>query len=141
VVGLQLAIILLLIVFNGLLAMSELAIVSARSSRLQQRADNGGKGARTAIELGEDPNKFLSSVQIGITLISIVNGAFGGATLSGPFANFLERIPVLEPYAGSISGIVVVLTITYLSLIIGELVPNSWRSSARRPSPQWLRRR
>jgi putative hemolysin len=123
VVGLQLAIVLLLIVLNGLLAMSELAIISARTSRLQQRADSGSRGARTAIEMGEDPNKFLSSVQIGITLIGIVNGAFGGATLSGPFANFLERIPVLEPYAGSISGVVVVLTITYLSLIIGELVP------------------
>ena len=122
-IGLQLAIVLLLIVLNGLLAMSELAIVSARTSRLQQRADEGSKGARTAIELAEDPNKFLSSVQIGITLIGIINGAFGGATLSGPFADLLAKLPVLEPYAGTISNAAVILFITYLSLIIGELVP------------------
>lgn len=120
---LQVAIVLLLIVLNGLLAMSELAIVSARISRLQQRANNGSKSARVAVELAEDPNKFLSSVQIGITLIGIVNGAFGGATLSEPFADVLAQIPTIEPYANTISGIVVVLTITYLSLIIGELVP------------------
>jgi putative hemolysin len=118
-----LAIVLLLIVLNGLLAMSELAIVSARTSRLQQRADAGSKGARTAIELAEDPNKFLSSVQIGITLIGIINGAFGGATLSRPFADLLAKIPVLEPYASTVSSATVILTITYLSLIIGELVP------------------
>lgn len=122
-IGLQVAIVLLLIVFNGLLAMSELAIVSARTSRLQQRADSGSSGARTAIELAEDPTKFLSSVQIGITLIGIVNGAFGGATLSGPFAELLARIPPLAPHAKTVSGISVVLLITYLSLIIGELVP------------------
>lgn len=119
------AIVLLLIVLNGVLAMSELAIVSARTSRLQQRADDGNKGARVAIELAEDPNKFLSSVQIGITLIGIVNGAFGGARLSGPVAVLLAKIPVLEPFAGQLAGILVVAVITYLSLIIGELVPLS----------------
>jgi len=123
VIGLQLAIVLLLIIINGLLSMSELAIVSARSSRLQQRVDEGDKGAKTAIELAEDPNKFLSSVQIGITLIGIINGAFGGATLSQPFADVLARIPGLESSANRISSVVVVLVITYLSLIIGELVP------------------
>lgn len=122
-VGLHIAIVLLLIVLNGLLAMSELAIVSARTSRLQQRAQAGNKGARIALELAEDPNKFLSSVQIGITLIGIVNGAFGGATLSEPFAGLLARIPGLESSANRVSGIAVVLVITYLSLIIGELVP------------------
>jgi putative hemolysin len=123
VIGLELAIVLLLIVLNGLLAMSELAIVSARSSRLEQRARNGSTGARIALELAQDPNKFLSTVQIGITLIGIINGAYGGATLSGPFAGLLARIPALETYAEEISAIVVVLFITYLSLIIGELVP------------------
>ncbi len=122
-VGLHVAIVLLLIVLNGLLAMSELAIVSARTSRLQQRAREGNKGASIAIELAEDPNKFLSSVQIGITLIGIVNGAFGGATLSQPVAGMLARIPGLESYASQISGIAVVIVITYLSLIVGELVP------------------
>jgi putative hemolysin len=123
VIGLELAIVLLLIVLNGVLAMSELAIVSARTSRLEQRARAGDNGARIAIELAEDPNKFLSTVQIGITLIGIINGAYGGATLSGPFADLLGKIPGLESYADQISAIVVVLVITYLSLIIGELVP------------------
>lgn len=122
-IGLQLAIVLLLILFNGLLSMSELAIVSARTPRLQQRADRGDAGAMIAIRLAEDPNRFLSSVQIGITLIGIINGAFGGAALSGPFAELLANIPGLAPHASKISGVVVVLVITYVSLIIGELVP------------------
>lgn len=122
-IGLQLAIVLMLIVLNGLLAMSELAIVSARKGRLEPLAADGDRGARTALELAEDPNKFLSTVQIGITLIGIINGAFGGATLSGPFGDLLAKIPVLKPYAGTISSVVVILIITYLSLIVGELVP------------------
>lgn len=122
-IGLQLTIVLLLILINGLLSMSELAIVSARTPRLQQRADRGDAGALVAIHLAEDPNKFLSSVQIGITLIGIVNGAFGGAALAGPFAEILAKIPGMASYANKVSGVVVVLVITYLSLIIGELVP------------------
>lgn len=122
-IGLQLTIVLLLIVLNGLLAMSELAVVSARISRLQQRADDGDTGAIAAIKLAEDPNKFLSSVQIGITLIGIINGAFGGAALAGPFATLLAKIPELESWANKVSSVIVVLVITYLSLIIGELVP------------------
>ena len=82
--GLQLIIVLLLIVVNGLLAMSELAIVSARTSRLEQRAADGQRGAQAAIDLAANPTRFLSTVQIGITLIGIITGAFGGATLSGP---------------------------------------------------------
>lgn len=121
--GLNVAIVLLLIVLNGILAMSELAIVSARPNRLQQMAESGNKGAKAAFELGSDPSKFLSTVQIGITLIGIVNGAFGGATLSGPVGDLLARISFIEPYAQQIAGAAVVLLITYLSLIIGELVP------------------
>lgn len=121
--ALNLAIVLLLILLNGVLAMSELAIVSARPNRLQQMANDGSKGAKAALELGDDPSKFLSTVQIGITLIGIVNGAFGGATLSRPVANMLEKVPVIGNWASSVAGIVVVLLITYLSLIIGELVP------------------
>jgi putative hemolysin len=123
VFGVNLAIVLLLIVLNGVLAMSELAIVSARPNRLQQMANGGNKGARAAIELGEDPSKFLSTVQIGITLIGIINGAFGGATLSKPLGTQLAKIPAIESWASEIAGISVVLIITYLSLIIGELVP------------------
>lgn len=123
VVGLHITLIVLLILLNGVLAMSELAIVSARSVRLQQLANDGSRGAATALVLAADPGRFLSTVQIGITLIGIINGAFGGATLSGPMATFLGKFPLVAPYAKQLGGIVVVLLITYLSLIIGELVP------------------
>lgn len=122
-VGLHITVIVLLIVLNGILAMSELAIVSARPGRLQQKVDEGSKGAETALHLASDPGRFLSTVQIGITLIGIINGAFGGATLSGPMSTVLAKISFLEPYARQLGGIVVVIIITYLSLIVGELVP------------------
>jgi putative hemolysin len=121
--GIEIGIVLLLIVLNGVFAMSELAVVSSRESRLQQRRDQGNHGAAAALELSADPNRFLSTVQIGITLIGVGNGAFGGATLSGRFGRILAKIPVLEPYSREIAGVVVVVVITYLSLIIGELVP------------------
>jgi len=121
--GLQLIIVLLLIVINGLLAMSELAVVSARTSRLQQRAAEGDRGAQAAIDLAANPTRFLSTVQIGITLIGIITGAFGGATLSGPLSNALSRVPFLDRYSDPIGVAIVVAVITYLSLIIGELVP------------------
>ena len=117
------AIVLLLIVLNGVLAMSELAIVSARTSRLEQRARDGSRGARVAIRLAQDPNRFLSTVQIGITLIGIINGAYGGARLSGPVGRALANVPGIGGYSEQIAAIGVVLLITYLSLIIGELVP------------------
>ena len=94
---LGLLIILLLVVLNGSLAMTELAIVSARKPRLQQMAAEGIRGAQTALRLAEEPGDFLSAVQIGITLIGILTGAFGGATLSAPVAHQLERVPLLEP--------------------------------------------
>lgn len=122
-VGLHITVILLLIILNGILAMSELAIVSARTGRLQQMADEGNSGAAAAIRLGSDPGRFLSTVQIGITLIGVINGAFGGATLTGPFANLLGKISFLGSWADTIAGPTVIIVITYLSLIIGELVP------------------
>ncbi len=121
--GLQLLIVLLLIVLNGLLAMSELAVVSARTSRLQQMAADGKTGAQAAIDLAANPTRFLSTVQIGITLIGIVTGAFGGATLSGPLSAALSRIPLLDRWSDPLGVAIVVAVITYLSLIIGELVP------------------
>ncbi|HEV2067889.1 MAG TPA: CNNM domain-containing protein, partial [Thermomicrobiales bacterium] len=121
--GIEFVIVLFLIVLNGMLAMSELAVVSARTSRLQQRAANHVRGAQSALDLAEHPNRFLSTVQIGITLIGIVTGAIGGATLSGPLSTLLGKVPVLDPYSDQISVFVVVVLITYLSLIIGELVP------------------
>ena len=123
VLALQVTIVLLLIVANGILAMSELAIVSARTARLQQMASEGKRGAAVALELASDPNKFLSSVQIGITLIGVLNGAFGGATLSKPVSDALSKVPGLDRYSDQIGVAAVVILITYLSLVIGELVP------------------
>lgn len=122
-VGLNVTVILLLVLLNGVLAMTELAIVSARTGRLQQMADNGNKGSGIAIQLASDPGKFLSTVQIGITLIGIANGAFGGATLTEPVAGLLGNLPGLSSNPTQVAALVVVVGITYLSLVIGELVP------------------
>jgi putative hemolysin len=116
--------VLFLIVINGFFAMSELAIVSARRARLQQITDGRhAKSARLAIALAEDPSKFLSTVQIGITLVGIFAGAYGGATLAEPLAEWLARFPLLAPFSGRMAFVLVVVAIGYLSLIIGELVP------------------
>ncbi len=119
----DLLVVLLLAVINGVFSMSEIAIVSSRRARLQQLVDNGSKGAQTAIELTENPNRFLSSVQIGITLIGIVSGAFGGATVTENLAAIISQVSALAPYAETLSLALVVALITYMSLVIGELVP------------------
>lgn len=119
----NIVILLLLIVANGLLSLSELAVVSARRSRLQAKADRGDPGAIAALQLGQRPDRFLSTVQIGITLIGILSGAFGGATLAGPVGDWLDAIPGVDRYSDQIAAVLVVLVITYLSLVIGELVP------------------
>ena len=116
-------IVLFLILLNGFFAMSELALVSSRRARLQQMAQNGSRGARRALELIEDPTSFLSTVQVGITLVGIVAGAFGGSVFSGPLASLLAPLPVVGPYAEGLAFALVVVVITYLSLILGELVP------------------
>ena len=116
----EIIIIFLLIVLNGILAMSELAIVSSRKTKLQKMEQEGNKHAKMVIELIEDPNQFLSTIQIGITLIGILTGAFGGATISGPLSGYLS---FLSPYNVYISMLAVVIIITYLTLVIGELVP------------------
>jgi len=120
---LEILLILLLVIANGVFAMSEIAIISARKVRLQQMANQGNAKARVALQLADAPNRFLSTVQIGITLIGILAGAFGGATLAQSLAIFINRIPVLVPYSQALSFGIVVVAITYLSLIIGELVP------------------
>jgi putative hemolysin len=120
---LEILIIVLLIVVNGVLAMSETAIVSARKSRLQEMAEKGNSRALQALRLAERPSHFLATIQFGITLIGILAGAFGGATLAESIALRLSGIPEVAPYAGSISIAIVVLAITMLSLVIGELVP------------------
>jgi putative hemolysin len=118
-----LLVVLSLILANGLFALSEIAVVSARKSRLQERADRGDHRAGRALRLAEDPGRFLATVQVGITLVGVMAGAFGGAQLSGDVARELSRYTLLAPYAQPLSFGLVVLGITYLSLILGELVP------------------
>jgi putative hemolysin len=119
----EILIIVLLTLFNGVLAMSEAAILAARKTRLQQLADEGDQRAKITLAMAQDPNRFLSTVQIGITLVGILAGAFGGATVAESIARQLETIPALVPYSVTIGVLVVVLFTTYLSLVIGELVP------------------
>lgn len=119
----EIVLILLLLVANGLFAMAEIAVVASRKTRLQQMAESGDSKAQAALELAERPNQFLATVQVGITLVGILAGAFGGATLSEGMAALLSDVPFLAPYSEAIGLGVVVLLITYFSLIIGELVP------------------
>src|SRR3954465_975475 len=119
----ELGIVTVLIVTNGLLSMSELAIVSARPARLAALAERSVKGSRRALALASDPGKFLSTVQIGITLIGVLSGAFSGATLGLRLTNFLTELGLSQGVADAVGVGVVVTVITYASLIIGELVP------------------
>ncbi|TJY58204.1 HlyC/CorC family transporter [Sinimarinibacterium sp. CAU 1509] len=120
---LNLAIVILLILLNGMLAMSELAVVSSRRARLQAMKRRGVHGASAALQLKQQLGSLLSTIQIGITLIGVLAGAFSGATLASPLAQALSASGVLQNYADEIALAVVVSTITYLSLIVGELVP------------------
>ena len=119
----ELAIVLVLIVINGLLAMSELAVVSARPGRLKMMVERGINGSRRALALASDPGRFLSTVQIGITLVGIIAGAFSGATLAGRLVGWFMEKGLSETVAEPLGYGLVVTLITYLSLIIGELVP------------------
>ncbi len=112
-----------LTILNGVFSLSEMAVVSARKERLQQWAGRGDGRARTALELANAPNTFLSTVQIGITLVGVLAGALGGATIAEEIARRLGGVPALATYAKSIGVGVVVVAITYLSLVVGELVP------------------
>ena len=117
-------VVLLLVVLNGLFAMTELAVVSSRKSKLQSRAERGDRGARAALKLSEDPTHFLSAVQVGITLIGILAGAYGQATIAGELDKILTvSFPALADYTQIFSTALVVICITYVSLIVGELVP------------------
>lgn len=120
---LEIAVVIVLTLINGLLAMSELAIVSARPARLKMLADKGSRAAATAIRLAEDPGRFLSSVQIGITLVGVLAGAFSGATLGARLATTLTGAGLSPALAQPLGVGTVVVAITYLSLIVGELVP------------------
>jgi len=119
----EILIIMLLLGVNGLFAMTEIAVVSARKTRLRQLAATGDLRARAALELAESPNRFLATVQVGITLVGVLAGAFGGATIAEEIAAGLKDYPVLSAYGEAIGIGVVVLGITFFSLILGELVP------------------
>ena len=119
----DISIIFILILVNGLFAMSEIAIVSSRRVRLTQMAEQGRTGAAAALKLGSEPTRFLSTVQVGITSIGIMSGAVGEATVAVRLKNGLETMPVVAPYAETVAFVVMVVGLTYVSLIAGELVP------------------
>jgi putative hemolysin len=119
----EIFLLLLLIVANGAFSMAEIALFSSRKARLQKRAELGDEGSRQALELANSPNEFLSTVQIGITLIGVLAGAFGGATVAENLGEQLNAIPAIAPHGKVAAFAIVVTLITYLSLVIGELVP------------------
>jgi putative hemolysin len=119
----ELIAIFLLILANGVFAMSEIALVAARKTRLQALAEKRNRNARAAVELAKDPNQFFSTVQIGITLVGILAGAFGGRTLARKLASYLASVPILQPYSDAIAVGIVVVGITYFSVVFGELAP------------------
>jgi putative hemolysin len=119
----EIAILFALICLNGVFAMSEIALVTARKARLQKLIDEGDSGAAAAVKLGEDPTRFLSTIQIGITSIGVLNGIVGEAALAAPMAMWLVTLGVPDAYASFAATGIVVLTITYFSIVVGELVP------------------
>src|SRR5687767_2497647 len=119
----ELLVIFALLLVNGVFAMSEMAVVAARKTRLEHRAEDGDAGARAALDLAAHPTNFLSTVQVGITLVGVLAGAFGGAGIARVLAARFAEAPWLAPYAEPVALGLVVAGITYLSLIIGELVP------------------
>jgi len=121
--ALEILLVLALVVLNGVLAMSELAIVSSRTGRLKSMSDRGVKGARAALQLAENPGRFLSTVQVGISLVGILAGAFSGAALGDRLSTSLAEWGMPGRYAGPVGFTIVVTIITYISVIIGELVP------------------
>jgi putative hemolysin len=119
----EILVIFALILVNGLFSMAEIAVVSARQNRLQQRALQGDDKAQLALKLAQDPARFLSTVQIGITLIGVLTSVFGGARIANNLETYLARLPVLAPYSAAISVALVALLITYFTLVLGELAP------------------
>ena len=119
----ELLIIILLVLLNGVFAMSEMSLVSSRKFKLESAARKGSKAAKKAVELSENPTKFLSTVQIGITLIGILLGVYSGENLTNDFKNFLDQFAIIQPYSKPLSTIGIVIFITYLSILLGELLP------------------
>ncbi|MHA6248478.1 hemolysin family protein [Pontibacter sp. CAU 1760] len=121
----EIIILILLTFLNGFFALSELSIISVNKSRIDQRANRGSSGAKSVLKLLETPEQFLSAIQVGITLIAIVSGAYGGAALSGDVEAWLLSVPFLAPYADTLAIVLVVGLITYFSIVIGELIPKT----------------
>ena len=122
-VGIDLLVIALLLLVNGILAMSETALLSVRKARLQHRVNEGDRRAQSVLHLTGNPNRFLSTIQIGITLIDVLVGAIGGAAVATFLGGLVSRVPALEPFSDAISLFFVVVVITYFSIVFGELVP------------------
>ena len=118
-------VIVVLIILNGFFALSEIALVSSKKTRLESYSKKGHKGARIALELQSKSESFLSAIQVGITLIGIINGVYGGVTIAAKVAPFFHQYPTLAPYADNISMVLVVFVITYVTIVIGELVPKT----------------
>lgn len=112
-----------LILLNGVLAMSEIAVITSRRARLQKLADDGSPGALSALALSHEPSGFLSTVQVGITTVGILNGAIGESALADPLTVWLSGFTLLEPYAKGVARTLVVVGLTYFSVVVGELVP------------------
>lgn len=119
----DLALLLFLILLNGVFAMSEIAVVSSRKARLQRLAEDGSPGAESAMALHDDPSNFLSTIQVGITSVGILSGAIGETALADPLAAWLAAVFPIEPYAKGIALTIVVVGLTYFSVVVGELVP------------------
>lgn len=122
-IGLQILVIIAVILINAVFVLSEMSVASSRKARLQQRVNEGDRGANTALRLLENPNLFLATVQIGITLVSVLVGAVGGVTLSTPLSTLFMQVPALAPFAESLALGIVVVAITFVSIVLGELVP------------------
>lgn len=119
----EILILLVLIIINGLFSMSEIALVSARKARLEAQAQKGDLDAKRAIELANRPETFLSTVQIGITLIGVLTGIYSGDSFKVPLQHWLEKFEFIRPYSSSVATTLIVIILTYLSLVLGELVP------------------
>lgn len=121
--AIDIALLAFLILLNAVFAMCEIAVVSSRKARLQRLADSGRPGAPAALVLHEEPSRFLSTIQVGITSVGILSGAVGEAALADPLRDWLRTVPAIEPWSSSVALTVVVVALTYDSVVVGELVP------------------
>ena len=119
----DIGLIILLIFINGIFAMSEMALVSSGKARLQKLVDENRAGAKSALKLHQEPTRFLSTIQVGITLVAILNGVLGEDALVTPIHLYLQKYPYIEPHSEALARVITVMLITYFSVVVGELVP------------------